>query len=97
WGDQEIARENGKTLIVRHPDATAFIDHASGSRHHARIVISGDRVTVEDLQSKNATFVGGKKLASPALLSDGDELKLGSVALKFRVFPLSGSTATADD
>src|SRR5437660_1745802 len=43
------------------------------------------------------TFVGGEKLESPALLSDGDELKLGSVALKFRVFPLSGSTATAED
>ena len=97
WGGREIALEEGETVLGRDPDATAFIDHASVSRHHARIVISGDRVTVEDLQSKNGTFVGGKKLESPALLSDGDEIKLGSVALKFRVFPLSGSTATAED
>jgi len=97
WGAREIALEEGETVLGRDPDATAFIDHASVSRHHARIVISGDRVTVEDLQSKNGTFVEGKKLDAPTPLADGDELKLGSVALKFRVFPLSGSTATAED
>jgi DNA-binding winged helix-turn-helix (wHTH) protein len=97
WGPREIALEEGETVLGRDPDATAFIDHTSVSRHHARIVVAGDRVTVEDLQSKNGTFLGGKQLNAPALLADGDELKLGSVALKFRVFPLSGSTATAED
>jgi DNA-binding winged helix-turn-helix (wHTH) protein len=97
WGPREIALEEGETVLGRDPDATAFIDHTSVSRHHARITIAGDRVTVEDLQSKNGTFVGGKKLDAPAPLADGDELKLGSVSMKFRVFPLTGSTATADD
>jgi DNA-binding winged helix-turn-helix (wHTH) protein len=97
WGPREIALEEGETILGRDPDATAFIDHTSVSRHHARIVIAGDRVTVEDLQSKNGTFLGGKKLDAPAPLADGGELKLGSVSLKFRVFPLTGSTATADD
>jgi DNA-binding winged helix-turn-helix (wHTH) protein len=97
WGPREIALEEGETILGRDPDATAFIDHTSVSRHHARIEISGERVTVEDLQSKNGTFLGGKKLDSPAPLTDGDELKIGSVSLTFRVFPLSGSTATADD
>ena len=97
WGPREIALEEGETILGRDPDTTVFIDHTSVSRHHARIEISGERVTVEDLQSKNGTFLGGRTLDSPALLADGDELKLGSVSLKFRVFPLSGSTATADD
>jgi DNA-binding winged helix-turn-helix (wHTH) protein len=96
WGPREIALEEGETVLGRDPDATAFIDHTSVSRHHARIVIAGDRVTVEDLQSKNGTFLAGRKLDAPAPLADGDELKLGSVSLKFRVFPLSGSTATAE-
>ena len=95
-GAREIALEEGETVLGRDPAATAFIDHTSVSRHHARIVIAGDRVTVEDLHSKNGTFLGGKKLDTPALLADGDELKLGSVSLKFRVFPLSGSTETAE-
>jgi DNA-binding winged helix-turn-helix (wHTH) protein len=97
WGPREIALEEGETVLGRDPDATAFIDHTSVSRHHARIVIAGDRVTVEDLESKNGTFLGGKKLDAPTPLTDGDELKLGSVSLTFRVFPLSGSTATAED
>ena len=96
WGPREIALEEGETVLGRDPDATAFIDHTSVSRHHARIVIAGERATVEDLQSKNGTFLGGKKLDAPTPLTDGDELKLGSVSLKFRVFPLSGSTATAE-
>jgi FHA domain-containing protein len=95
WGPREIALEEGETVLGRDPDATAFIDHASVSRHHARIVIAGDRVMAEDLQSKNGTFLGGRKLDAPVPLSDGDELKLGSVSLKFRVFPLSGSTETS--
>jgi DNA-binding winged helix-turn-helix (wHTH) protein len=96
WGPREIALEEGETVLGRDPDATAFIDHTSVSRHHARIAIAGDRVTVEDLQSKNGTFLAGRKLDAPAPLTDGDELKLGSVSLKFRVFPLSGSTETSE-
>jgi DNA-binding winged helix-turn-helix (wHTH) protein len=97
WGPREIALGEGETVLGRDPDATAFIDHTSVSRQHARIVIAGDQVTVEDLHSKNGTFLGGKKLDAPAVLADGDELKIGSVSLKFRVFPLSGSTETAED
>jgi DNA-binding winged helix-turn-helix (wHTH) protein len=96
WGAREIALEEGETILGRDPDANAYIDHTSVSRHHARIVIAGDRVTVEDLRSKNGTFLEGKKLDAPAPLADGAELKLGSVSLKFRVFPVSGSTETAE-
>jgi DNA-binding winged helix-turn-helix (wHTH) protein len=97
WGAREIALEEGETILGRDPDATAFIDHTSVSRRHARIVIGGESATVEDLQSKNGTFLGGRRLDAPAALADGDELKIGSVAMRFRVFPLSGSTATAED
>ena len=97
WGPREIALEEGETILGRDPDATAFIDHTSVSRRHARIVVSGESATVEDLQSKNGTFVRGKKLDAAERLTDSDELKLGSVAMTFRVFPLSGSTETAKD
>ncbi len=95
WGPREIAIEEGETILGRDPDATAFIDHTSISRRHARIVVAGETVTVEDLGSKNGTFLRGMKLVSPSPLSDGDDLKIGSVSMKFRTFPLSGSTETA--
>ena len=35
--------------------------------------------TIEDLESKNGTYLRGERLAAPSPLTDGDELRLGSV------------------
>ena len=55
------------------------------SRRHARIVVSGERALLEDLGSKNGTFLNGKRVTQPALLSDGDTLRLGRLLLVFRM------------
>jgi pSer/pThr/pTyr-binding forkhead associated (FHA) protein len=63
------------------------------SRRHARIVVAGGQATLEDLGSKNGTFLRGKRLTSPAVLSDGDEILLGRVPMTFRVLtPVSTRT-----
>ena len=53
----------GENVIGRDPDAALWIDHASVSRRHARIVIGGGKATLEDLESKNGTFLNGKSIA----------------------------------
>ncbi|MDB5745636.1 MAG: metal-dependent phosphohydrolase [Massilia sp.] len=55
------------------------------SRRHARIRRRGARYFVEDLHSRNGTFVCGERLAPGAwhLLRDGDELALASAQLVF--------------
>ena len=59
------------------------------SRHHARIVISEGEATLEDLGSKNGTYLRGKRIAS-APLADGDEIRMGKATLTFRLAsPLS--------
>jgi DNA-binding winged helix-turn-helix (wHTH) protein len=95
-GPREIALEEGENILGRDPAAVIFIDHASVSRRHARITVSGGGATIEDLGSKNGTKVGGRAISGVAPLADSDEIRLGSVPLTFRVFPLSGSTTTAD-
>jgi hypothetical protein len=95
WGPREIALEEGATILGRDPGAGLFLDHKSVSRRHARITISGDKATVEDLGSKNGTCLRGERIGPPGALSDGDEIRIGSVDLTFRVFALSGSTETA--
>ncbi len=95
-GSREIALEEGETVLGRDPDANVFIDHVSVSRRHARVTIAGDRATIEDLESKNGTAVRGERIRGVTLLTDGDEIRLGSAPVTFRVFPLSGSTATAE-
>jgi len=95
WRSREFALEEGENVLGRDPRAGIFLDDASVSRRHARIVISGEEALVEDLQSKNGTFVRGAAIEARSRIADGDEIRLGSVPLTFRVFPLAGSTETA--
>lgn len=92
---REFALEEGENVLGRDPGVNVFLDHTSVSRRHARIVTSGEGAQIEDLQSKNGTFVRGARIEAPSRIADGDEIQLGSVPLTFRVFPLSGSTETA--
>jgi DNA-binding winged helix-turn-helix (wHTH) protein len=70
------------------------IDSVTVSRRHARLMVTGDIVTVEDLDSKNGTFVNGQPVSTPVQLRDGDEIRTGSVVLRFRMTSPTGSTAT---
>jgi len=94
WRAREIALESGENVLGRDPQVGVFIDHTSVSRQHARIVISGEGAVLEDLHSKNGTCLRGARVEAPVLIADCDEIRLGSVPMTFRVFPLSGSTDT---
>jgi DNA-binding winged helix-turn-helix (wHTH) protein len=96
WRSREIALEEGENVLGRDPDVGIFLDHTSVSRRHACIRIAGEGAVLEDLGSKNGTYVRGEKVEAASSLADGDKLRLGSVDILFRVFPLSGSTETAD-
>jgi two-component system cell cycle response regulator len=54
------------------------------SRAHARIVSDGDRVMLQDLDSRNGTFLNGTKVAGLTPLADGDKIQIGrTTILKF--------------
>jgi pSer/pThr/pTyr-binding forkhead associated (FHA) protein len=57
-------------------------------------MVSGGKATLEDLGSKNGTFLRGQRLASPAVLADGDEIRVGLVALRIGIFQSADSTKT---
>jgi pSer/pThr/pTyr-binding forkhead associated (FHA) protein len=63
------------------------------SRHHAKIRLDGQIATLEDLGSKNGTYVRGERLTAPYPLIDGDQIRLGSVLVTFRI---PGSIETTD-
>lgn len=94
WGDREISLDAGESIIGRDPDAAVWIDSATVSRHHARIVVTDEGATLEDLGSKNGTFLRGRRLDSPARVEDGDEFLVGSVRVRFRAVPRPRSTDT---
>jgi DNA-binding winged helix-turn-helix (wHTH) protein len=91
-GDKSIGLAEGETLLGRAADAHIRFDVPGVSRRHARIIVDGARVTLEDLNSQNGTYVRGERIRSRATLSDGDELSLGPVSLVFRVLSPDSST-----
>ncbi|HVS02190.1 MAG TPA: FHA domain-containing protein [Thermoanaerobaculia bacterium] len=67
----------GENLLGRGEDADVRVGLAGVSRLHARITVSGDRATIEDLGSKNGTFVDEAEIGRAAGLRDGAILRLG--------------------
>jgi len=94
WGAHEIGLREGENLIGRTPDCTVRIDSPQVSRHHARIRVHAGRATVEDLGSKNGTFVDGARLDGPRALKDGENVCVGPALLIFREGYGPGSTKT---
>jgi DNA-binding winged helix-turn-helix (wHTH) protein len=91
---RRIALADGENVIGRDPHAVVWLDMPGVSRQHARILIENAEATVEDLGSKNGTYVRGERIASSARLSDGDAIRVGPVLLTFRIWSPSGTTAT---
>jgi len=58
---------------------------SSISTQHARITRTGDSFTVEDLGSRNGTFVNGEKVSAPRALADNDVIRFGRVILIFNL------------
>ncbi len=84
-GGEEIHLPLGEAIIGRDPGAHVVIDSADVSRQHIRLFVADDHVTVEDLGSKNGTFVHGERIAAPAVLSgDHDEVRVGRTKVVLR-------------
>jgi DNA-binding winged helix-turn-helix (wHTH) protein len=84
WGKWVLPLCAGENLFGREEDARVRIDTPAVSRRHARIVIRGTEATLEDLGSKNGTFVGERRLDGPERLTDGDTFRLGGETFVFR-------------
>jgi uncharacterized membrane protein YdfJ with MMPL/SSD domain/pSer/pThr/pTyr-binding forkhead associated (FHA) protein len=57
------------------------------SREHARLSESGGRLLIEDLGSRNGTFVNGKQISGPTELSDGDAVNMGATTFTVKRAP----------
>ena len=78
-GHRRFVLGPGVNTIGREPTSTVCINDASVSRGHARITVSDNQATLEDLKSKNGTSVMGEAIKGPTVLKDGDEVEFGHV------------------
>jgi DNA-binding winged helix-turn-helix (wHTH) protein len=84
----------GRNVIGRASDAAVQIESAVLSRHHACIVVDDGQATVEDVGSKNGTQLNGNRVTTPVPLTDGDEIRLGTIVLTFRTASHMSPTET---
>jgi DNA-binding winged helix-turn-helix (wHTH) protein len=94
WGTREIGLGEGDNFIGRAPGCTVRIDSPRVSRRHACIRISHGESLLEDLGSKNGTFLKGRRVAAATRLADGDEIVIGPAVLFFCSSSASDSTQT---
>jgi len=92
-GKRRFVLQPGDNLMGRDPQASLQIDEPPVSRRHARISIESERVVLEDLRSRNGTFLNGRRVETPAALHDGDVIGLGPVVLRFHARADLASTA----
>jgi DNA-binding winged helix-turn-helix (wHTH) protein len=83
--EREIALVPGENMIGRARDCRVRLLSTTISRYHARLHVGDDAVTLEDLRSKNGTFVDGGQVKERVSLLDGSEVRVGNVKLLFRV------------
>jgi DNA-binding response OmpR family regulator len=69
-------------VIGRLPECDIVLPDRLVSRHHARLFQKNGSFWIEDMGSKNGTYVNGEPVVSPRQLKDGDEIQ---IALRFKL------------
>ena len=65
------------TTLGRDITNDIVVNDRETSRHHLRLLRTGDSLSVEDLGSTNGTFVNGKRVSGVTALQNGDMIGLG--------------------
>lgn len=94
WRREEYQLRRGENILGRGEQCDVVIPSTAISRRHARIVVDGSGATIEDLQSKNGTYVDGVAVSVPTPLSDATQIRLGTIELTVHVVDTAASTAT---
>jgi pSer/pThr/pTyr-binding forkhead associated (FHA) protein len=74
-GDVPYELPVGESALGRSPANNLVVDAGSVSKMHARIKRSADQIVIDDLGSRNGTFVNGARVMT-AVLADGDAVSL---------------------
>ena len=67
---------NSELIIGREDSCEIVIPDRQISRRHARIYLSTEGVFLEDLGSKNGTYLNSRRIVGSQLLHEGDEIRI---------------------
>ena len=90
----EVALIPGENIIGREGDGVILVKSSTVSRRHARIMLDAAGGVVEDLGSKNGTYVNDRRVETATPIADGDQIRIGSLLFTFRLSQSSTTTET---
>ena len=97
WRGGKTTLGEGDHVLGRDPELPVCLPFPSVSRRHAMLRVHAGQATVEDLGSKNGTFLNGRRVKEAQLLSAGDVVRAGSVEVRVGMVAALGSTETGID
>jgi DNA-binding winged helix-turn-helix (wHTH) protein len=83
WRGESFEVRAGESVIGRDRACAIHMDADSVSRHHARLHVTEHGASVEDLGSKNGTWVDGERIHGAVSLTDGASFRVGSETVRF--------------
>jgi pSer/pThr/pTyr-binding forkhead associated (FHA) protein len=83
-GAGRLVALGGGATVGRGKDADLVLADELVSRRHARVIPSGSGAVVEDLGSRNGTYLNGEGIHGPTRLDPGDQLQLGVTLVELR-------------
>ena len=84
----EFPLGEGETVIGRDRSCDIILFDKKCSRRHCRVIKKGKYYSIEDLNSRNGTFVNRKRISKPRSLREGDRIHIGSTTLTLSEKPL---------
>ena len=93
-GERRIALMDGENIIGRDPDVNVWLDSATVSRRHARLLVTSTGTVLEDLASKNGTTVDGTPITASQSLRNGQRFACGQLDMTYRESSAGLPTAT---
>jgi serine phosphatase RsbU (regulator of sigma subunit)/pSer/pThr/pTyr-binding forkhead associated (FHA) protein len=80
---QRVELTGNSYTIGRHRECQVILDNDAVSRRHAHIVRKGDAYFLEDLGSRNRTYLNGNLVQGPTVLGDNDIIRVCNYNILF--------------
>lgn len=81
---QRVEFTGNSMTIGRDPGCEQVLDYPMISWHHARVTRTAQGIFVEDLGSRNGTFINGRRIHGRMRVQPGQEIGLGSFRFQLR-------------
>jgi pSer/pThr/pTyr-binding forkhead associated (FHA) protein len=96
-GQRRTVRLRGGAYVLgRHEACDIVLEDREVSRRHARLLVDGDDVVVEDLGSGNGTLIGGVAISGPTALRDGATLDVHPFEVVVHIGRAGGAAAAPE-